>query len=514
MDMIQSPFSATMFAQHHASSDLSNTFNSRTGICDLPLELWSEVYLLLLDTDAAKLSVTCKQARAFYDSDLRFGMQSFLPKISPILDLRRPGAMPLWKQEALKAHMLKPRWTDEVTGEEKTFDFFGMGQALVEGAGYKETGWTIEWLSGLKDKRYSNHGAPAKRTLEENRLFLKRILERPMFSHKVLLEYSSKTGEIYPRPTGPAQQWSSAWDPSAVPIATSVAEKERMFDTLCTAVRLELKVPCFALYDGKYVNGTRVAKVAQICDHTPLLKMHLRELWKLTVLLKLVILETGEVENSKSNHGNYPLVNSSNLRAAVAGSLNERTRVLGHTDYGEIVYRTCHWLTCTEYYDRQLTTLDTEDREGFRGIFWDENQETFSYMLNLLQHGLDTELSQIPKREPCLAVLRPLAKDADGPAVCEYVKAIELMERQKGGLVLVGEKYGRTPFTAIRISKDGVLSFDEAGEAVDDCSENGRWAVFKKPELERLCRKRLYDINAGATNKGLEDHNYGSEDCS
>ncbi|RPA73449.1 hypothetical protein BJ508DRAFT_366719 [Ascobolus immersus RN42] len=96
-----------------------------TSILDLPIELWIEIYLLLPDTSAFALSTASKYTHAIYDSDLRIGFQSIWPYAIRLLNLRRPGNCPAWKENSITELMTKTIWMDS-TGNVRSYQFFGI----------------------------------------------------------------------------------------------------------------------------------------------------------------------------------------------------------------------------------------------------------------------------------------------------------------------------------------------------------------------------------------------------
>lgn len=375
-------------------------------------------------------------------------MQSLdLPKVLALLNLRRPGSMPSWKTKKLQEHMMRARskLSDEKNGKARKFDFFGVGEERLDGQGnVVKIGWQIEGIPEYNDgKPYFGQGEATKRELELHRAFLKRIVERPMVPHKVMLHQDAETGRVSILASNNARHWTTAWDPNAHPITLSPAEKERMTNMLLKMELLELEIPCFACYGQKEVKGSIQAfeKILQILDYV--FKLGRRELWEIAVLANLLFMESALIESSNATrqYAN-PLFSSSNLRRAVSTVLNEKSRAF--QDISRVLDESSSFfekfqllLGIEPYYQLhcELTNFDCPSQMWLRGLLWDENQKLVSeFMEGLdsamretfeLEIALHAESYLVPLDEALLQVLlHSLAQDADADHVKDYVRSL------------------------------------------------------------------------------------------
>ncbi|RPA74524.1 hypothetical protein BJ508DRAFT_333015 [Ascobolus immersus RN42] len=423
-------------------------------ILNLPVELWIEVYLLLPDLDAVSLSSTCKLARAVYDCDLRIGFQSIWPLASRLLDLRRPGSWPAWKEQAIVRRMTSSRRKDDGSGEAQHYNFFGVWEE--ETPGEATTSWRLDGLPNIASTGYSKQGLLAKRTLESHQLFITRIslfyCGREFRRNKFMKQLSE-------------------------------TEKERIIKALYTAVYLELSISCFTCCRGKntQVREEEDGSTAQLLDYAPLFRLGYRELLELAVVVRKFSVIPDE---AKDKHAT-PVLDTAHLRTALSTVLTIKTKL--HYDVFERP-RGFHLLCSPEPYDPSFDTFERLHSEGgrqaFGGIFLDCSHMLFSSMFALLALA-DQKL--VPKGIYAMTVaavlLPPIPEDSDESFFRKYTKT----------LVTIGRVWShnmKLEFQHVRVSKDGLFLFDEEGNIVDDDAPDGRWSIFKIEDLDRIRRDR------------------------
>ncbi|RPA75845.1 hypothetical protein BJ508DRAFT_311654 [Ascobolus immersus RN42] len=438
-----------------------------TSIQDLPLELWVDIYLRLPDRDAVALSTTCKQARAIYDSDLRIGFQSVWAQASRLLDMRRPGNLPTWKVESLQRHMLSKRWKDHKTGGVRYFDWFGVGEESKDGTDVEE--WVLEGLP--KQSGYSNQGSFAKRIFEQQRLFFKRVAERPILDVKLPIRPDPVEGHL----CIPAKKISAIdrWRLPRVSLTTS--EKDRLVNVLYRMMLLEMDTSSFACF----------GKVSHILNYAPLMEISFCESLEIAVLLKSIFLEStqdrteGRYMHRKKNEIRQPIFNTSRLRSALTSILTIKSRLYGH-----ILDRQGPFTILSLGYPYNLNLSQLEWCSwspavcATRGMFWDINKADFDLLFELLETTIS--LSRLTSQ---FTFVKALLSCFTPGGISNYHKvlspALEVLR-------LASDIKMKLDFIAVRVSNEGVLCFDEDGDVIDDDSVGGRWDVFRKRDLQKV----------------------------
>ncbi|RPA73451.1 hypothetical protein BJ508DRAFT_313765 [Ascobolus immersus RN42] len=453
------------------------------SILDLPFELWLQIFFLLPNSSAIALSSTVKYARAVYNSDIRIGMpdQVDWTKVLKLLDLRRPGAWPEWKEQKIVTIM---RWKRKLSGSTRgmrnppRYDFFDIGKQWQVESGtrnvqaetedldsdlevdsesdssheeneheneHRGSGWILEGLK--KGFGFANQGILAKRTIEQHNHFLTRIagniLQRMSTAHANGYPYYYYGSSPHRPPELPVLQ--------AAPKTLSSNENARMLNILYSITLLQLdifKFVCngsFIATDGK----ERYRGVSLLIDYAPLLQLDYRTCHEYVFVLREM---TGK--NSSAWLGLGPHLRLHSLAAELSGIFHVRL----YTLHSLGAY-------CPQIYNPE-----------FGGVFWDSNEQLYTEIFK----GIDAAIQKY-KDDAQSARFTPLQQSADGQQIQEYLKAFNMYYS--------GRTITKEGLVAVRVNKDGVVQLDEKGWT-DYNGDDGTWAIFKGKELSRLCSAR------------------------
>lgn len=376
-------------------------------------------------------------------------MQSF-PYALKLLQLQRPGAMPEWKEKRLRqsgiSSILKPLNLSTITDSKlskigDTLDSESSWQRLMLNHGYMR-----DLIDGVVDFRRRDK-------------YRRGYYEQPQLSDILV----------------PKQQWMS-YTPPGTYIQLSRTEKFRVINASYMALVLQLQIFGFRPYTSTRKRSTTLT----IPDFVSVFSLNIRKCLELIVFIRICIIEfqldsRNSINSTRKNSrdhscsGQSPRFCSQHLRQMLASVVNIRYEALKFFEVGGMgpgikmrsIRRFCPKSSCLMDISHPL-----------RSIFFDVNQEKLSEMFDNLNEQLESS------SDPDIRVLRPLPPKSNEEATKEYANSItNLCKRIK--------MKGKLDFRAVRVDKDGVISFNDKG-VIDDESAAGRWGIFRESDLRNL----------------------------